>query len=182
MEDDEKDEMDELLNDPDPEDTGDDDMKAEKPKEPKPPEKPKFSCKECGKGGIPLIFTDGEFYCTEHTPKPVVVAPPPPATPAPLVIPWHRYGIQNFDVMRKKIMGTNQLVEMVDNLGSDEVQMETGDRIVVMVIMKGEKHKVFDKTVEQCVLSLFNFTLTRYGPCTLSPHMTKKNLTPPGYT
>ena len=199
---DEMDELDEMLDDPKEEtvgdfDIGDDDMKpediagfvppSEKPKEPKPPEKPKFVCKTCSKADGPLVFIEGEFYCTEHTPKPVVIPPPPP--PAPVVpppVPWHKFALQDFDSMRKRAVGgllnQNQMFQQVGVDGTDEIQLGIGDRIVVTLIIGGKKHKAFDKTIAEGTLTIFRYVQIRYGPCTLSPHMTKgKNLTPMGY-
>jgi len=88
-----------------------------------------------------------------------------------------------FDAIRKRLDGSNNLIQIIAGEGEDEVQMHAKDRIVVMLIKAdGTRHKVLDKTMGPSFLYLYKYTLSSWGNSTLMPHMAmQKGLTPAGY-
>lgn len=155
------------------------------------------ACVTCGKVGttVPLLFLAGKFYCLEHSKTagvtvsvaPSAAAPTaPPVAPAPAPEPpkiWHIHSLTPYDAIRKRLDGSNNLLQIIAGEGEDEVQMHAKDRIVVMLVKAdGSRHKVLDKKMGGAFLYLFHYTLSSWGNSTLMPHMTQqRGLTPPGY-
>jgi len=135
-------------------------------------------CKTLG-SVAPLMMVGTKWYCMAHVQEAGVAPPPGVPLPKPPQIPWHIHKLSQFDAIRKKIEGTTTLLQIIAGEGEDEVQMTAHDRIVVMLVkVDGTKHKVFDKMAGTAQLYLFNFSLTSWGPSTLSPGQMR---TPQGY-
>lgn len=193
MGDEEREEIDELLE----EDAGDDDMagggdgprekKPERPDVPPPPAAATATaiptCAVCGKAGtdVPLLYVGGRYYCMEHSKEVGVVAAPAPPPPPPDK-PWHIHKLAPFDAIRKRVDGMNSLVQIQAGEGEDEVQMRTGDRIVVMLVKAdGTRHRVFDRSMGAALLYIFDFKLSSWVQSSLAPHQSGRNITPLGY-
>jgi len=139
------------------------------------------ACEVCKTLGsvAPLMMVGTKWYCMAHVQEAGVAPPPGVPLPKPPQIPWHIHKLSVFDAIRKKIEGTTTLLQIIAGEGEDEVQMTAHDRIVVMLVrVDGTKHKVFDKMMGTAQLYLFNFSLTSWGPSTLSPGQMR---TPQGY-
>lgn len=160
-------------------------------------------CKECGKTGseVPLMFVDRAFYCTACRPvapaKPVAmtvrqkklakIQADKDAMEAAKKQPWRHFDLTTFDAMRKRVTGTNKILQFCGKSAKDEVHLRKGDRVVVMYIpTDGPKCMVLDVMHGEegftGELSILTFTLSSWGPSTVSPHMVQnRSLTPPGY-
>jgi hypothetical protein len=153
---------------------------SEKIEAPAAPEGP--ACEVCKAPATttPLMLAGTKYYCVAHV-KEAGVAPPPGMAPPPAKIPWHIHTLAPFDAIRKRIAGSNTLLQIIAGEGEDTVQMTPGDRIVVMLMKPdGKKHKVFDKAMATSQLYLFEFKLSSWGPSTLSPGQSR-GMTPMGY-